>query len=99
MRCNPIGTAVEIVTPFTFADGNGIEVFAETRAPQVHFFDDGFTLMHLHSAGVHLNDRRSWSPLKTIAETHGVGLSEDGVFETLSPIVSAGHGFARLMST
>jgi hypothetical protein len=99
MRCNPVGDAVEIVTPFTFADGNGIEVFAQTHAPQVHFFDDGFTLMHLHSAGVHLNDKRNWSPLKTIADTHGVTLTDDGVFETLSPVASASHGFARLVST
>ena len=99
MRCNPVGEAVEIITPFMFADGNGIEVFAQTHAPQVHFFDDGFTLMHLHSAGVHFKDRRNWAPLKSIADTHGVTLTDDGVFETLSPMATAGHGFARLVST
>lgn len=99
MRCNPIGDAVEIVTPFTFPDGSGIEVFAQTHSPQVHFFDDGCTLMHLHGAGVHLKNKRNWAPLKTIAEVNGVTLSDDGVFETLCPMASASHGFARLVST
>lgn len=99
MRCNPLGNAVEIVTPFTFADGNGIEVFARSVAPQVHFFDDGFTLMHLHSAGVHLKGKRYWSPLRTIADTHGVTLSDNGVFEILAPLANAASGFSRLVST
>lgn len=99
MRCNPVGDAVEIITPFTMADGSGLEIFAQSRTPQVHFFDDGFTLMNLHSAGIHLNDRRNWSPLITIADAHGVTLSDSGVFETLCPDASAAHGFARMVST
>lgn len=99
MRCSPIGDAVEIITPFTFADGHGLEVFAKSVAPQVHFFDDGQTLMHLHGVGIHLKDRRNWAPLKAIADTHDVTLSDDGVFEVLAPIASAGNGFARLVST
>lgn len=99
MRCSPIGDAVEVITPFTFPDGDGIDVFAQAHGPQVYFFDDGFTLMHLHSAGIHLNDRKRWRPLRTIAEIHGTSLSEDGVFETLCPAASASAGFARLVST
>jgi Domain of unknown function DUF1828 len=99
MRCNPVGSAVEIITPFTFSDGDGIEVFAQDHGPQVHFFDDGYTLFHLNGAGIHLNDRKRWKPLRAIADLHGVSLSDDGVFETLCPTDNAGHGFARLVST
>jgi Domain of unknown function DUF1828 len=100
MRCNPIGDSVEVVTPFSFADGDGIDVFAQARGPQVHFFDDGFTLMHLHSVGIHLgSDKKRWKPLRTIAEVNGISLSDDGVFETLCPTSNASHGFACLVST
>lgn len=52
MRCNQIGEAVEVITPFSFADGDAIEIFAQTHGPQVLFFDDGFTLEHLNSIGI-----------------------------------------------
>lgn len=97
MRCSPVGNAVEVITPFTFADGGGLEVFAQAHGPQVHFFDDGFTLMHLNSAGVEIGKR--WTPLKNIAETYGVSLSDKGVFEMLVPAANASLGFARMIST
>lgn len=99
MRCNPIGDALEVVTPFTFSDGDGFEIFAQDMGPQVHFFDDGFTLMHLHSAGIFLKDKKQWKPLKTIAELNGATLSDDGVFETLCPSENPSVGFARMVST
>lgn len=99
MRCNPVGPAVEVVTPFTFPDGDGFEIFAQDMGPQVHFFDDGFTLMHLHSAGIFLGGKKNWRPLKAIAENNGTSLSEDGVFETLCPAANPSIGFARMVST
>ena len=100
MRCNALGEAVEVITPFTFADGNAFEVFAQSRGDVVHFFDDGFTLLHLHSAGIDLGaDKKRWKPLKKIAEDHGVTLSDKGVFEVFSPLPSASQGFAQFIST
>lgn len=100
MRCNPAGDAVEVITPFTFADGNGIELFAQERGSQVHFFDDGFTLLHLQSAGVQIgNNKNRWKPLRTIAQRYEVTLSDDGVFETLCSSEHASVGFARMVST
>lgn len=99
MRCNPLGGAVEVITPFTFPDGDGFEIFAQEMGPQVHFFDDGLTLMHLHGAGIFLRGKRNWKPLKAIAETNGTSLSEDGVFETLCPSTNPSIGFARMVST
>lgn len=99
MRCNPVADAIEIVTPFTFQDGNGIEIYAQSHSSQVHFFDDGFTLFHLHNSGIHLNHKRNLTPLKAIAENHGVALSDDGVFELLCNKDNASRGFASLVAT
>ena len=99
MRCSPVGSAINVATPFTFPDGDGMEIFAQSHGPQVHFFDDGFTLLHLHSVGITLRDKKHWRPLKAIAETHGTSLSDDGVFETLCSAENASLGFARLVST
>lgn len=100
MRCSSIGDAVEVITPFTFSDGGGIEVFAQKVGSQIHFFDDGFTLMHLHSVGIDLgHTKKRWTPLKNIAHLHGVTLSDKGVFHLLAPIEKASHGFAKLVST
>lgn len=99
MRCDPVGDAVAVTTPFAFDDGDALEIFAKALGPQVHFFDDGFTLLHLHSVGIYLKDKKQWRPLKAIAEANGVSLSDDGVFETLCSSERASAGFARLIST
>lgn len=100
MRCNQIGNAIEVVTPFTFYDGDSIELFAQSYETQILFFDDGFTLHHLHDAGIRIaNNKKRWSPLKEIASNYGVSLSEDGVFETLCPSSNPSLGFARMVST
>ena len=99
MRCIARGMdSIEIVTPFTFSDGSGFEIFASTRGEQVHLFDDGFTLSQLHSAGLDLRSKRRWSPLRSIASLYNVTLSDDGVFETLAPASSPSLGFARFIS-
>lgn len=98
MRCNQLDSSIEVLTPFTFSDGNGIELFAQEHGPQIHFFDDGFTLLHLHSVGISLNNKMRWLPLRGIAENYGVTLSDDGVFETLSSISNPSNGFARMVA-
>jgi len=99
MRCNSVGDAVGVVTPFVFPDGDGIEVYAKQAGSQVHFFDDGFTLMHLNGVGIDVSDAKHWQPLRAIAGIHGTTLNKDGVFEILWPADSAAQGFARLVST
>lgn len=100
MRCSQIGEAVEVRTPFTFTDGDSLELFAQTFGSQVLFFDDGFTLQHLHDAGIRIaSNKRRWAPLREIASNYGVTLSEDGVFETLCSLDNPSQGFARMIST
>lgn len=100
MRCERVGSdAIEVITPFTFSDGNGLEIFASSRGSQVYLFDDGLTLVHLQSAGLPVaGNKRRWQPLRNIAATYGVNLSDDGVFELLCPADNPAHGFARMVS-
>lgn len=100
MRCAPIGDAIEVITPFTFSDGDGIELFVQSIGTQLLFFDDGFTLHHLHNVGISVGfNQKRWQPLKTIAKNYGVTLSDNGVFETLCPASNPSEGFARMVST
>jgi hypothetical protein len=100
MRCHPVGQAVEILTPFTFADGGGIEIFAQDFANQVLFFDDGLTMLHLHSVGLKIdNNRKRWRPLSSIANKYGVTLSDQGVFEVLGDARNPSVAFAKMVST
>lgn len=100
MRCNPIGDALEIITPFTFTDGDAFEIFAQKMGPQILFFDDGLTLEHLHNVGINIGiDQRKWQPIRSIAENHGVTLSDDGVLEVLCSSGKPSGGLAQLVST
>jgi hypothetical protein len=100
MSCSQIGDAVEVCTPFSFADGDPLELFAQTFGPQVLFFDDGFTLQHLHDAGIRIaGNRRRWAPIRDIAAANNVTLTDDGVLETLCAVENPSQGFARMIST
>lgn len=100
MRCNPIGDAIEVITPFTFSDGDGLEMFAKSAGNLIHFFDDGLTVHHLHGIGIKIGtNKKRWQPLRNIAANHGVTLSDDGVFETLCSSSNPSLGFARMVST
>lgn len=103
MRCEPVPTrdgsaVVSVMTPFCFADGDGIEMFAEQVGTQVRLFDEGLTLLHLHSVGIRLDDRRRWQPLRKAVQPHGVALTDDGVLEAWAPLAEPGGGFARFTS-
>lgn len=104
MRCEPVGTrtgdgAVALLTPFTFFDGDGIELFASSSGAQAHFFDDGSTMHWLHGLGLRLgDDRRRWAPVRNAAAAYGVTLADDGCLEAFAPLGSASVGFARMVS-
>lgn len=103
MRCEPVPTrdgsaVIAVMTPFTFADGDCIEMFAEQVGNQVRLFDEGLTLLHLHTVGIRLGDRRRWQPLRKAVQPHGVTLTDDGVLEAWAPMAESGVGFARFTS-
>lgn len=104
MRCEPVpghdGSAVvNIVTPFTFADGDGLEIFAKVSGSHIQFFDDGLTMLHMSSVGLRLNDKRQWRALQQLAKTHDVTMTDHGTFETWAPLDQQADAFARFTST
>jgi Domain of unknown function DUF1828 len=104
MRCEPVpmrdgSAAIAVITPFTFFDGDGVEVFASSVGTQVHLFDDGLTMHWLHSIGLRVGqDRRRWSALRAVAQTYGVHLGQDGCLQVLVAHDHASAGFARMVS-
>lgn len=105
MRCEPMETRdgsemVAVYSPFTFADGGAIEVFAALEGDHIHLSDEGTTLLHLRSVGLPVSNKRKWSPLKSAIKPYGASLTDDGTFELIAPATSAsaGTGFARFMS-
>jgi hypothetical protein len=103
MRCEPMETrdqsnVIAVYSPFTFADGGAIEIFAATRGEQIHLFDEGTTMLHVRSVGLPVADKRRWQPLKQAAQPYGVTLTDDGAFELLAPLARASVAFARFTS-
>lgn len=102
MRCEPMPTrdgseVIAVVSPFTFSDGDGIEMYAETVGSSVRLFDDGMTMYHLRSVGIKLDSKR-WQPLRNAIAPYKVCLTDDGIFETWAPAADAQSGFARYVS-
>lgn len=104
MRCEPIpmrdgSGAVALHTPFTFFDGDGVEIYATSAGPGVQFFDDGLTLDWLRGAGFRVReDRRRWASIRKAVAPYGVSLSENGCIESFWPAEDAPTGFARTVS-
>ncbi len=104
VRCDPLpmrdgSTAVDIITPFSFFDGDGLDIFARSAGAHVHLFDDGCTLHWLEGLGLRLsNDRRRWAPIRNAAGAYSVTLTDDGALEVLAPAEAAPAAFARLVS-
>jgi hypothetical protein len=99
MRCNQLGDAIEIVTPFTFSDGDGFEIFAQSIGNKILFFDDGYCLQHMRSVGISIGQGKNrWRSIRAIAEKYQVSLSTDGVLEYLCNAEDASVGFAKTVS-
>ena len=103
MRCEPMDTrdgseVIAVYSPFTFADGGAIEVFASMSGGFVHLSDEGTTLLHLRSVGLPVSDKRRWAPLKSAIKPYGASLTEDGTFELLANADRSSLAFARFVS-
>lgn len=103
MRCEPMETrdgseVIAVYSPFTFADGGAIEVYASMSHGFLHLSDEGTTLLHMRSVGLPVSDKRRWTPLKSAIKPYGASLSEDGAFELLANADASATAFARFMS-
>ncbi|AVS75006.1 DUF1828 domain-containing protein [Paracidovorax cattleyae] len=100
--CHPIdeqGSLAQIVTPFSFADGDPFPVYVETFSNDVHrFFDDGLTLLHFMGRGMKFESGHKLRFLSNIASKHGATLNEGGVLEVLSKASQPAEAFARYIA-
>lgn len=101
IQCMPLdaqGTMALIETPFTFADGAAVRVFAEDTGTLVHFFDDGFTVWHLMGRGLKFEDGRHLRFLQNIAARHGIDFSNEWELKASGHREDASHVFARFVA-
>lgn len=100
--CHPLtddGLVAMVDSPFRYPDGDSIPVFIEKIGPQIRFFDDGGTLLHLLGRGISLDDHRKTKFIKSISQPYQVNLNDSGEIEIWATEAEARYAFARYMST
>ena len=100
--CHPLtddGSVALVETPFTFDDGDGINVYIERRGSLLRFFDDGETLLHFMGRGLKFDSGHKTRFLSKAGEPFGVVLSEGGDLEIWAPQEHASKSFAAFVST
>jgi len=86
-----------IDTPFTFADGDGLSIYAEKISNSIRFFDAGETLLHFIGRGVDVKSRRNIGFLTKIASSYGVDFTANGDLQILSPADDFSNSFASFI--
>jgi hypothetical protein len=95
-RRSTLGESVtRIETPFVFHDGHPVAIYVSSTGGQTHYYDDGEILFTLSVMGFDLNDRRRLRPLRNIANSFDVSLTDDGQFEVFSIRDRSSLAFAR----
>jgi len=87
--CNPIRSlhgepGIEIGTPFSFADGTAIVLYAIDQGERILFSDNGDTLTHLSGMGLNLSSSRI-SKVRERVERFGLTLTSEGDVRALVP--------------
>src|SRR5271156_5112240 len=67
-----------IFTPFSFSDGEAINMYFIEEGTTVRVSDNADTLFHLRSVGLDVGDRKKWNGVSRIASSFGVKLEESG---------------------
>jgi hypothetical protein len=81
--CTPLRTtkgeeAFELGTPFAFADGAAINVYAIPHGDTLELTDNGDTMLHLSSMGMAAWHKSKLASLLRSIEPHGLMLTEQG---------------------
>lgn len=101
LTCHPLtddGSVAMIDSPFKYADGGDVPIFIEKLGPQIRFFDDGGSLLHLMGRGLGLGDHRKTKFIKRIAESHEVVLNDLGELEIWATEERAPAAFASYIA-
>jgi hypothetical protein len=100
--CHPVtdddGSIARIDIPFRFADGDEILAFVELGPEFVRFFDAGDLFDHFAGLGVPMNHDEDIQFLKSIADSHGLSVTELGEVEIVTAPERAVAAFAQYMA-
>ena len=88
-----------IRTPFSYADGDGVHVFAENLGNHIRFFDDGDAIFHVLGTGISINSKRDIFPIRNIVEKMGAILSDTGEIEILTQTNNLQEGFEKIIKS
>jgi len=102
--CRPVRTvngdpALEIGTPFSFADGTAIVFYLVEQGSHALLSDNGDTLSHLHSVGLDPFNRRRETAIRNILSPFGVALETSGEIRALGPVGHSQHMIATYISS
>ena len=101
LTCHPLtddGLIAMIDSPLKYPDGDDLPIFVEKLGPQIRFFDDGGSLLHLFSRGLSLGDHRETEFIKNIVEPNHVKLNDLGELEIWCAEKDASTAFTNFLS-
>lgn len=100
--CRPLtdddGGLAKIDIPFRFADGDEVMAFVELGPEFVRFFDAGDLFDHFAGLGVPMNNDEDIQFLKSIANVHGLSVTELGEVEIVAAPERAVTAFTQYMA-
>lgn len=89
--------ALYVSTPLTMRDGKPYDFYIEQHGATIVLDDDGLTMFSLRGMGYPMDDGRSWRGLRSIAESLGCSLGDDGAFCTTSDESRLADATARML--
>jgi len=101
--CTPLFTtrgeeAFELGTPFAFADGAAINVYAIPRGETLELTDNGDTMLHLTSMGMAAWRKSKETTLSHAVAPHGIEFTEQGEFKAHGKAEDAALLIAQFIS-
>jgi hypothetical protein len=87
---------IEIGTPFSFADGSAIVLYAMSEGDKLLLSDNGEMLAHLAAVGIRLERRMPM--LRDRLAPFGLHLTDDGDVRTLVPVEQGRHMLHMMIS-
>ncbi|QRQ86281.1 DUF1828 domain-containing protein [Cupriavidus oxalaticus] len=91
--------ALEVGTPFSFADGTAIVFYMVEQGTHTLISDNGDTLAHLSSVGLDPFNRRRESAIRNILAPFGVALEANGEIRAIGASVAGPHVVATYIAS
>lgn len=90
--------AIDVRTPFTWADGEPIGFFVIDQGETVLVSDNADTVFHFRSMGMLGGGRRQWQAIRHLAESRGSTLTEQGEIFSLGAKANAATLIANFIA-